>query len=157
TVRIVMKQPTVTLPQWVASFHMPVIAQGSTDNNGTAIGAGPFVLKGQERGVSLDLVAFDKFYRPGLPKLKALRVIVDADENLRAAALQAGDVDLIEYVPWQSMQALEADPRLKLDSTEGPFMDLLFNGKTGPFADARVRLATALAVKREEIVKTAFF
>jgi len=47
------------------------------------------VLKAQERGVSLDLAAFDKFYKPGLPKVKNLKVIVYADENLRAAALQA--------------------------------------------------------------------
>ncbi len=157
TVRIVMKQPTATLPLWLASFHMPIIAKGTTDDGGTPVGAGPFVLKGQERGVSLDLVAFDKFYKPGLPKAKNLKVIVYADENLRAAALQAGDVDLIEYVPWQSMQAIGADPRLKLDTTDGPFMFIEFNGKAGPFGDPRVRRAVGHAIRREEIVKTAFF
>ena len=157
TVRIVMKQPTATLPLWVANFHMPIIAKGSTDNNGTPVGAGPYVLKAQERGVSLDLVAFDKFYKPGLPKTKNLKVIVYADENLRAAALQAGDVDIIEYVPWQSMQAIGADPRLKLDATDGPFMFIEFNGKAAPFGDARVRRAVAHAIRREEIVKTAFY
>jgi ABC-type transport system substrate-binding protein len=157
TVRIVTKGPTATLPLWFASFHMPIIAKGSTDNNGTPVGAGPYVLKAQERGVSLDLAAFDKFYKPGLPKTKNLKVIVYADENLRAAALQAGDVDLIEYVPWQSMQAIGADPRLKLDTTDGPFMFLEFNGKAGPFGDARVRRAVAHAIRRDDIVKTAFF
>jgi peptide/nickel transport system substrate-binding protein len=157
TVRIVMKQPTVTLPVWLASFHMPIIAQGSTDNGGTPIGTGPFKLTGQERGVSLDFVASDTFYKRGLPKLKSIKMIVYADENLRAAALQSGDVDLIEYVPWQSMQAIEADPRLKLDGTDGPFMELLFNGKSPIFADPKIRLATAFAIRREEIVKTAFF
>jgi len=157
TVRIVTKQPTATLPLWFASFHVPIIARGSMEGGGTPVGAGPYVLKGQERGVSLDLVAFDKFYKPGLPKTKNLRVIVYADENLRAAALQAGDVDVIEYVPWQSMQAISADPRLKLDTTDGPFMFIQFNGKAGPFGDPRVRQAAAHAIRREEVVKTAFF
>ena len=157
TVRIVTKQPTATLPLWFASFHVPIIAKGSTEGGGTPVGAGPYVLKGQERGVSLDLVAFDKFYKPGLPKMKNLRVIVYADENLRAAALQAGDVDVIEYVPWQSMQAIGADPRLKLDTTDGPFMFIQFNGKAGPFGDPRVRQAIGHAIRRDEIVKTAFF
>jgi peptide/nickel transport system substrate-binding protein len=156
TVRIVMKEPTVTLPFWMASFHMPIIARGSTDN-GTPVGAGPFRISAQERGVSYDFTAFEKFFKPGLPKLKSLRMTVYADENLRAAALQAGDVDLIEYVPWQSMQAIEADPRLKMDGTDGPFMELLFNGKHPIFGDPRIRLAAALAIRREEIVKTAFF
>jgi ABC-type transport system substrate-binding protein len=157
TVRIITKTPTATLPLWFASFHMPIISKGSTDNNSTPVGAGPYVLKAQERGVSLDLAAFNKFYKPGLPKTKNLKVIVYADENLRAAALQAGDVDLIEYVPWQSMQAISADPRLKLDTTDGPFMFLEFNGKAGPFGDPRVRRAIAHALRREDIVKTAFF
>jgi peptide/nickel transport system substrate-binding protein len=154
TVRLVMKQPTVTLPTWMASYHAPIISRRSEAN--APIGAGPFTLRGQERGVSLELAKFDRYYKPGLPKLAGVRMVAYADENLRVAAVQAGDVDLIEYVPWQSMASIEADPRLKLDSTEGPFMYLVFNAR-GPLADARVRRAIAHAVKRDEIVKAAFF
>ena len=57
TVRIVTKQPLVVLPLWLASFHLPIVSRNSP--KGGAIGAGPFVLKGQERGVSLDLERFD--------------------------------------------------------------------------------------------------
>jgi peptide/nickel transport system substrate-binding protein len=157
TVVIVMKQPNVMLPQWLAGPHMPIIAKGSTDNGGTPVGAGPFVLKAQERGVSVDLAAFDKYYKPGLPKLKAIHLVAYADENLRVAALQAGDVDLIEYVPWQSMDAIEKDPKLKLDTVDGPFMALNFNGAQGPFKNKLLRQAVAFAIKREDIAKAAFF
>ena len=157
TVRIVMKQPNVMLPEWLAGPHMPIIARGSTDGGAPAVGAGPFVLKSQERGVSLDLVAFDKYYKPGLPKLKALRMVAYADENLRVAALQAGDIDLIEYVPWQSMDAIEADRRLVLTTVNGPFMALSFNGAQGPFKNKLLRQAAAFAINRDEIVKAAFF
>jgi peptide/nickel transport system substrate-binding protein len=157
TVRIVLKQANVMLPEWLASPHMPIIAKGSTDNGGTAVGAGPYRIKAMEKGVSIDLEAFDTYYRPGLPKLKAIRFVAYADENLRVAALQAGDVDLIEYVPWQSMQAIENDPKLKLLTVDGPFMALSFNGSQGPFKDKKVRQAVAFAIKREEIVKAAFF
>jgi peptide/nickel transport system substrate-binding protein len=155
TVRIVMRQPTVTLPQWLASFHLPIVWRKS--EAAQPIGAGPFVLKAQERGVSIEVEAFAKFYKPGLPKLKGIRAIAYADENLRVAALQAGDVDLIEYVPWQSMESISKDETLRLDATDGPFMYLLFNGTKPPFNDARVRRAVAHAVKREDIVKAAFF
>ncbi len=154
TVRIVMKQPTVTLPIWLAAYEMPVVAQGS---GSTPVGCGPFVIEAQDRGVGITLKPWDKFYRPGLPKLPGIDVVVYADETARVAALQAGDVDLIEYVPWQSMAGIEADPKLKLETTNGPFMYVTFNGKSGPFTDPRVRLAVALAVKRDEIVKSVFF
>jgi peptide/nickel transport system substrate-binding protein len=155
TIRLVTKTPQATLPSWFGNYNTFVIWRKSTPNE--PIGAGPFRLIGQERGTSLDLVAFDKFYKPGFPKLKGIKFIVYADENLRHAALMAGDVDMIEYVPWQSMAAVEAEPRLKLDSVEGPFMDILFNGTKPPFNDPRVRRAVAHAVRREDIVKAAFF
>lgn len=155
TVRFVMRAPTVTLPLLLANYHMPIIAAGSPAD--APVGAGPFVLTAQERGVSVEFAAFNRFYRPGLPLLKSVRFAAYADENLRVAALQAGDVDVIEYVPWQSMQSIESDPALRLDSTFGPFMNLVFNGRTGPFADARLRAAVGFAIKRDEIVKAAFF
>ncbi|MEJ1160614.1 ABC transporter substrate-binding protein [Prosthecomicrobium sp. N25] len=157
TVRITMRQPTVTLPVWLASPHAPIIAKGSTEGGALGIGAGPFVMKGQERGVSIDVVANEKYYKPGMPKVGAIKIIAYADENLRVAALQAGDVDLIEYVPWQHMGAIEKDPKLKLDAADGPFMALNFNGETGPFKDKRLRQAVAYAIRREEIVDAAFF
>ena len=157
TVHLVMKEPTVTVPMWFANFNMPIIARGTAEGSSAPIGAGPYVLKGQERGVSIDLEAFDRFFKPGLPRIKSIRFVAYADENLRAAALQAGDVDIIDYVPWQAMDAIEKDPKLKLLTTNGPFMGLIFNGRTGPFADARVRQAAGFAIRRDEIVKAAFF
>ena len=155
TVRLVMKEPAATLPLSFANFHMPIISRVSDPK--TPVGAGPFVIKAQERGVSIDLEASPSYYKPGLPKLKAIRAIAYADENLRVAALQAGDVDLIEYVPWQSMEAIGKDNKLILDAVDGPYMYLVFNATKPPFDDARVRRAVAHAIKREEIVKAAFF
>lgn len=155
TVRFVTKEPLATLPSWFGNYNMPIVWRGSDANN--PVGAGPFRLVGQERGTSIDLAPFERYYKPGLPKLRGIRFVIYADENLRMAALQSGDLDMIEYVPWQSMGAVEADPRLKLDTQYGPFMDVLFNGTSGPFADPRVRRAVAHAVKREDIVKVAFF
>jgi peptide/nickel transport system substrate-binding protein len=158
TLKLVMKSPNATLPLMLATYYMPMVFPDSVSASAPqGVGAGPFVLKNAERGVGLDLEANPHYYKPGLPKLKGIRLTAYADENLRVAALQAGDLDLIEYVPWQSMGAIEADPRLVLQNTEGPFMFMMFNGKAGPMADKRVRQAIAHSIKRDEVVKAAFF
>jgi peptide/nickel transport system substrate-binding protein len=154
TVRIEMKEPTSTVPYWLGGIA-PICAQA--ERASTPVGAGPFMLKSAERGVKLEFEAFDRYYKPGLPKLKTIRLLAIADEALRVAALQSGDVDIIELVPWQSMDGIEADPRLKLTSTDGAFMYIGFNGKAAPFNDHRVRQAIAFAVKREDIVRSVFF
>lgn len=155
TVRLVTDEPIVALPMWLANYNMAMVPRGSEPND--TVGAGPFILKGQERGVSLQLEAFPGYYKPGRPRLKSIRVTTYADENLRVAALQAGDVDLIEYVPWQAMESVAQNRNLQLDAVDGPFMCLLFNGAKEPLGDARVRRAIAHAIRREEIVKAAFF
>lgn len=158
TVRIVTKQPIVTMPMWLANYNMPIVKKDSiSDDLPTGVGAGPYVLKSQERGTSVEVEAFPGYYKPGLPKTKTIKLVAYPDENLRVAAIQAGDVDIIEYVPWQAMQAIEADSKLKMEAALGPFMSLVFNGKSGPFTDPRVRAATGFAIRREEIVQSAFF
>lgn len=158
TVTIVMKEPLSTLPLILAMPHTVIVPKDAVfERTALPIGAGPYRLVGQERGVALDFERFDKFYKPGLPKMEKLRMVAYADETLRVAALKSGDIDLMEYVPWQSMAELEADKKFKLESTLGPFMYVIFNGQSGPFADKRVRQAVAYGIKRDDIVKSAFF
>lgn len=154
SIRLETKEPLSILPLWFCSYHMPIVWHGSKPDE--PIGAGPFRVIAQERGTSIEIAAFDRYYKPGMPKLKGIRFIVYADDNLRGAALEVGDVDMIEFVPWTSMNAMRANPRLQVDAQYGPFMDILFNGTRPPFNDPRVRRAVAHAVRRDDIVKTAF-
>lgn len=157
TVRLLTKEPNAALPSWFALPQAPIVCHG-TGAGADAVGCGPFRLEQNERGVAVHLVPAERYYRPGLPKLKRLEMVIYADENARVAALQTGDVDLIEYVPWQSIDTLEKDPAIRMDSTFGPFMYILFNGRNGsPFADPRVRRAVAFAVQRDDVRKAAFF
>ncbi|MGX9965493.1 ABC transporter substrate-binding protein [Roseomonas sp. F4] len=155
TVRLVMKEPTATVPLWFANYNMPIISRATRDMN-AAIGCGPYRVASQERGSWIQLEKANNYWVPGLPRTNTIRMTIYADENLRLAALQSGDVDMIEYVPWAGMAAVENDARLKLDAQMGPFMDILFNGTRPPFNNPLVRRAVAHAVKREDIVRVAF-
>jgi ABC-type transport system substrate-binding protein len=155
TVRFVMKQPSATWPYLLASPHMPIISPKSTEANPS--GAGPYRITDMERGTRIDLEAFDGYYRKGKPATKKLRFIAYQDESLRVAALESGDVDISEYIPWQNMSAIEKNPNLTLDTLDGPFLYLVFNMQQGPFTNAKLREAVAYAINRDDIVKAAFF
>jgi peptide/nickel transport system substrate-binding protein len=155
TVRLHMREPTATVPLWFANYNMPIVWRG-TRNMNEAMGCGPYRLASQERGSWIELQASPNYWIPGAPKTRTIRMTLVADESLRLAALQSGDVDFIEFVPWTGMAAVEADPRFKLESTMGPFMDILFNGTRPPFNNPLVRRAVAHAVKRDDIVRVAF-
>jgi len=158
TVRIILKEPQVTFIYLLASVHSNIVsAKALARDPDNFVGAGPYRLVAVERGTRMELEAFDQYYKTGLPKTKNLRFDAYKDENLRVAALEAGDVDIIEYVPWQSMDSIGANNTLNLDVVDGPFMYLLFNTESGPFTDPRLRQAVAYAVRRQDVIAAAFF
>jgi ABC-type transport system substrate-binding protein len=155
TVRINLSAPTASFLKLLATPYAPVISAKAGLEK--PVGAGPYRISKSERGVSIDFEAFEHYYKEGYPKTKKMRMIVYKDESLRVAALESGDVDIIEYVPWQSMAKVESNPNLVLQETSGPDMVLVFNVAQPPFNDPRVRQAVAYAIKREDIVNAAFY
>lgn len=154
TVKLHLKAPSATFPFHLASWHAPIISHKSTAQ--APIGCGPYTVASMERGTRIDLTRFDGFYRAGRPRTKTVRFIAYADENLRVAALEAGDVDLIEYVPWPNMEAISRNANLAMDNVDGPFMYLVFNVRQGPFTNAKLRQAVAYAINRDDVVRAAF-
>ena len=154
TVKISLSAPSAVLLDLLASYCCPIISAESTED--APIGAGPFTMKGSEKGVYIEVERFPDFYMEGEPNVGGIRFIAYADENLRYAALEAGDVDLIEYLPWQQFDAVDASDTLEMKSTLGPYMFLLFNVTEGPFADPKVRQAVGYAIERQDVVDAAF-
>lgn len=154
TVQLTLGSPSAVFLDLMASYCCPVISAKSTPDN--VIGAGPFTMKGSEKGVYIEVQRFPDYFVKDEPKVDGIRFIAYADENLRYAALEAGDVDLIEYLPWTQFDTVEASSTLRMESTLGPFMFLLFNVTQGPFANAKVRQAVGFAIQRQDVVDAAF-
>ncbi len=156
TVRMRLSAPSASFIFLIASFYSFVVKANSIGTE-EPVGCGPYTIASIERGTRIDLKAFPDFYKEGLPKTENLSFVAYKDENLRVAALEAGNVDIIEYVPWQAMDQIESNGDLALDTTDGPFMYLIFNATQGPLADPKVRDAIGYAIKREDVMAAAFF
>jgi len=161
TVQFVLKQPTAPFIDYLALPESIIVsrkwAQIQGDNmSRIPMGAGPYRFVRWDRGQRIELQAFAGYYKPGLPRTREIVFEFYPDDTARVNALRAGDVDLIEYVPWQSIPTLKADSRFALYPGTGPFMGIIFNTTYKPFADPRVRQAFAYAIDRRAILNTAF-
>jgi peptide/nickel transport system substrate-binding protein len=160
TVKFTLKEPVAPFLHYVALPESVIVSKKYTQDKGdlaaTAMGAGPYVFKEWKKGQSITLEKFDKYYEAGTPKTPTIRFSFLADDSARVNALKAGDVDIIESLPWNVTSSIESDPNLQVVKAPGPFMGLIFNSNSKPFADPRVRQAVGYAIDRQAVIDTAF-
>ena len=137
---------------------------GTEDFNAgrTAIGTGPYrvvEVQGKERVI---LQRFDAYWGHK-PEWDRVEFRILPNDSARTAALLAGDVDLIEFVPLQDFARLAATPGIAVhsgDSARVMYMGLNVDPKPGPpdgrnpMLDPRVRRAVSVAVNRDAIVRS---
>lgn len=152
--------PNATIPHIMADPSFFILKPDVVDEPLAIVGAGPYVLKSLERGVSLTFERNPNYFKDDLPRFEQVQVTVYTDENLRVAALMAGDVDLVDYVPWSLMDTVEQADGLSLAyEAEGAFMAMTYiaRGANSPMADPRLRKAIAFGIRRNEIVQSVFY
>ena len=115
------------------------------------IGAGPYRFVSFQPGISLVMEAFDGYWRK-VPAVKRLVFRSMPDETTRAAALRAGDVDIVYLLSGPTAEDVKRSPGLRLAAARPPgvvFLDLpeQWDPKS-PWADRRVRLAASHALDR---------
>jgi peptide/nickel transport system substrate-binding protein len=118
------------------------------------IGAGPYKVVSFNPGVDLIMEAFDGYWRK-TPSVKRLVFRSMPDETTRAAALKAGDVDLVYLLSGPTAEEVKRTPGLRLAAAMPPgvvFLDLpeQWDPKS-PWHDRRVRLAAGVALDRKAL------
>jgi glutathione transport system substrate-binding protein len=144
---LALPESVIVQKSWVEAGH---------DFNEEPNGAGPFKYVKWTKGQDYVVAKFEDYYKEGKPQLDEIRFVFYPDDNTRVNAIRAGDVDIIDYVPWKDAGLIEADGNLKLDSQGGPYMALQFNTKFEPFSNPKVRQALAYAIDRSAVINTAF-
>jgi peptide/nickel transport system substrate-binding protein len=115
------------------------------------IGAGPYRVVSFSPGVELVMEAFEGYWRK-VPSVKRLVFRSMPDETTRAAALKAGDVDIVYLLSGPLAEEVKRTPGLRLAAAMPPgvvFLDLpeQWDPKS-PWHDVRVRQAAGFALDR---------
>jgi glutathione transport system substrate-binding protein len=162
TVKFILKNPCAPFIHYLSLTESGIVSKKWTEEKGgnisaSPMGAGPFRFVSWTKGTGIVLKKSAYYYKKGLPKLDSVKFVFYADEDTRYNALQAGDIDIIEYVPWKYVSIIEKNSRMKLlTNKNGPFMMMRFNTHVEPLGDPRVRQAISYAIDRKVIIDTAF-
>ena len=118
------------------------------------IGAGPYKFVSSNPGIDLVMEAWDGYWRK-VPHVKRLVFRSMPDETTRAAALKAGDVDIVYLLSGPVAEEIKRSPGLRLAAAKPPgvvFLDLpeQWDPKS-PWHDKRVRLAASHALDRNAL------
>ncbi len=160
-----LKQPSAFFISATAMFNCVVMPKKLVDAAGGwekfmehPIGTGPFIMKEWVKGDHMLLVRNPYYWEKGKPILDEILIKTIPDDNTRILALQKGDVDAINYPPFNRVTDLSKDPNLQIlqfASTSTNFLTL--NVRNKPLNDAKVRLALSYAIDRNALIKTINF
>ncbi|SAK46940.1 extracellular solute-binding protein [Caballeronia fortuita] len=100
----------------------------------------------------------NKNYYRGAPKLTRIMFREMPTSANRLAALQAGAVDVAEWLAPREQATLEKMPGVKVWKVYGNYIQRVeMNNSTAPFNNEKVRQALNYAVPREQILKSVFY
>jgi len=130
------------------------------------IGTGPFKFKEWVRGSQIVLVrnpdwtwGSPMFRMTSPPLLEEIVFRFTSEAQTRLAALEAGEVDFVDLLPFQDVVRVRADPRFTVTGVLLPGMPQMNYMHTGlpPTNELNVRKAIIYATDKEGIIESVYF
>ena len=157
TVEFKLRSPAVEFPLLIANRFTYIVKAGQTSEQlrAAGIGTGPFRVEhfvpGEEPSV---YVRNEHYWQPGRPHVDRVELRGIAEESSRVAALLANQVDIVLELPLRSLQRLEGNKDVTIQSARtSDWYGLAAFSDVPPFDDVRVRQALKLVVNREQYLR----
>ena len=168
-IKLNLKTPEIAIPEHL--FHYPALVLNHRTFEGDFIkaphGTGPFTLETYSEGERAVLKARKDYWNKGadgqpMPYLDSVEFIdMGTEMPPQIAAIQAGEIDLIDFgdiSATEAFAALKDDKRVKIyPATTNQTRILRMRVDMKPWSDNRVRMALKLCQHREKILALAYF
>lgn len=122
--------------------------------DGIAIGTGPYKAS-KVTETQIELVKNDNYWGPVKPKMDKVIVRSITDGDMLAMAMQNGEFDAVQGLPYSSLELFKNDAaRYKISQTDtSRVYQAAFNFKTASLQDLRVRQAICMAIDKKNFAK----
>ncbi len=153
---VTLKSADADFPYLMADYHLVIQPNGGKDDPAAGISAGPYKVAANEPGVRYGGERFANFWdaaRMGFAD--QVEIVVINDPTARLAALQGGQVDMINRVEPKIVDLVKRVPGVVIQNVAGrgyyPFNMFC---DTAPFDNNDLRMALKLAMDREAMLTT---
>ncbi|MFK7994668.1 MAG: ABC transporter substrate-binding protein [Granulosicoccus sp.] len=158
TVVVGLKDPNADLPFLMSDYHLIIQPNGGKDDPAAAIGTGPYKMMVNEPGVRHGYEKNTNDWKSDRGHAEQVEILVINDDTARVAALQSGQVHMIERVPPKIVELVKRIPNVQVKSAPGRgHYVFIMHANTAPFDNNDLRLALKYAIDREEMVDKILF
>ena len=134
----------------LAELTVAIIPESNDDPEGNPIGTGPFKVSSYTAGQNIVLEKNESYWKSGYPYLDEVTFKFVADVDTAFMELQAGTIDILNYLTADQVSAL-GDEFTIVTGSMNLVHALYLNNDYEPLADEKVRQALCYAVDRDEI------
>ncbi len=145
--------PNADLPYYLADYHLVIQPNGGFDNPAAGDFTGPYRWVVDEPGVRHVMEKNPNYWDDSRGHWDSVEILVINDSTARNAALQAGQVQMINRVEPRVAELLARAPGVHVVNTPGRgHYVFIMHCNTPPFDNYDLRMALKLAINREEML-----
>lgn len=154
TVVITLSEPNADLPYLLDDYHLMIQPNGGKDDPTAGIGTGPYRVAVNEPGVRHVGEKYENYWRDDRGFADQIEIIVINDATARMAALQSGQVHMMNRVEPKIVELVKRLPGVTVQNVAGRgHYVFIMHCNTAPFDNNDLRLALKYALNREEMVQ----
>ena len=150
-----LETPNADLPYLMADYHLIIQPGGGKDAPDAGISAGPYKVTVNEPGVRQGGERFANYWMGDkMGFADQIEIIVINDATARTAALQGGQVHMINRVEPKIVDLVKRVPGVTIQNVSGRgHYVFIMHCNTAPFDNNDLRLALKYAMNREDMVE----
>ncbi|BCH34092.1 peptide ABC transporter substrate-binding protein [Mesorhizobium sp. L-8-10] len=148
-----LKEANADLPFLMSDYHLIIQPNGGKDGPDAGIGTGPYKIAAHEPGVREIGARHEGYWDTARGHADQIEILVINDATARTAALQGGQIHMMNRVEPKIVDLIKRVPGVKIQNVAGAAHYVFaMQCTTPPFDNNDLRLALKLAVDRKEMV-----